>query len=164
MVGPESAGAHPGPICYKKNGPLTVTDANLVLGRLLPEFFPKIFGPNEDSPLDKEGALAAFQSLTQDINAFLQSQDDEKSKMSVEEVAMGFIRVANEAMCRPIRALTQGKGYDTSRHALACFGGAGGQHACAIARSLGMTTVFVHKYAGILSAYGMALADVVQVC
>lgn len=81
--------------------------------------------------------------------------------MSLEEVAMGFIRVANEAMCRPIRALTQAKGYDTARHALACFGGAGGQHACAIARSLGMTTVFVHKYAGILSAYGMALADVV---
>ncbi|KAF7274470.1 hypothetical protein GWI33_012878, partial [Rhynchophorus ferrugineus] len=82
--------------------------------------------------------------------------------MTVEEIAMGFVRVANEAMCRPIRALTQGKGYDTARHALACFGGAGGQHACAIARSLGMTTVFVHKYAGILSAYGMALADVVQ--
>lgn len=161
VVGPESAGAHPGPVCYKKNGPLTVTDANLVLGRLLPEFFPKIFGPNEDSPLDKDGALAAFHQLTQDINAFLQSQEDKK--MTVEEVAMGFIRVANEAMCRPIRALTQGKGYDTSRHALACFGGAGGQHACAIARSLGMTTVFVHKYAGILSAYGMALADVVQV-
>lgn len=82
--------------------------------------------------------------------------------MTLEEVAMGFVRVANEAMCRPIRALTQAKGYDTARHALACFGGAGGQHACAIARSLGMSTVFVHKYAGILSAYGMALADVVN--
>ncbi|CAG9764851.1 unnamed protein product [Ceutorhynchus assimilis] len=164
VVGPESAGAHPGPVCYKKGGPLTVTDANLVLGRLLPDFFPKIFGPNEDSPLDKDETVKAFKKLTQTINEFLKEPkgDGDKSQMSVEEVAMGFIRVANEAMCRPIRALTQGKGYDTARHALACFGGAGGQHACAIARSLGMTTVFVHKYAGILSAYGMALADVVQ--
>ncbi|XP_066249060.1 5-oxoprolinase [Euwallacea similis] len=162
MVGPESAGAHPGPVCYKKGGPLTVTDANLVLGRLLPEFFPKIFGPNENAPLDKEGAIAEFRQLTQQINNFLRGRNDGRELMSVEEVAMGFVRVANEAMCRPIRALTQGKGFDTSRHALACFGGAGGQHACAIARSLGMTTVFVHKYAGILSAYGMALADVVE--
>ena len=82
--------------------------------------------------------------------------------MSVEEVAMGFIKVANESMCRPIRALTQAKGHDTSKHVLSCFGGAGGQHACAIARSLGMKTVFIHRYAGILSAYGMALADVVH--
>ncbi|XP_050304540.1 5-oxoprolinase [Anthonomus grandis grandis] len=164
VVGPESAGAHPGPVCYKKGGPLTVTDANLVLGRLLPDFFPKIFGPNEDSPLDKEATVKQFEILTHKINEFLVSQKrkGEKVKMSVQDVAMGFIHVANEAMCRPIRALTQGKGYDTSRHALACFGGAGGQHACAIARSLGMSTVFVHKYAGILSAYGMALADVVQ--
>lgn len=163
VVGPESAGAHPGPVCYKKGGPLTVTDANLVLGRLLPEFFPKIFGPNEDSPLDKDETSKAFAALTQRINAFLIDENpDKKESMTIEEVAMGFIRVANEAMCRPIRALTQGKGYDTARHALACFGGAGGQHACAIARSLGMTTVFVHKYAGILSAYGMALADVVE--
>lgn len=154
VVGPESAGAHPGPACYKKGGPLTVTDANLVLGRLMPDFFPKIFGPNEDEPLDKNMALQAFQQLTEEINGFLKEQQDdnevEKGEMSVEEVAMGFVRVANEAMCRPIRALTQGKGYDTSRHALACFGGAGGQHACAIARSLGMSTVFVHRYAGML--------------
>lgn len=157
VVGPESAGAHPGPVCYKKGGPLTVTDANLALGRLLPEYFPKIFGPNEDSALDKAATLAKFESLTNEINDFL----NKETLMTMEEVAMGFIKVANESMCRPIRALTQAKGYDTARHALACFGGAGGQHACAIARSLGMTTVFVHKYAGILSAYGMALADVV---
>ncbi|KAH1001014.1 hypothetical protein HUJ04_013277 [Dendroctonus ponderosae] len=164
VVGPESAGAHPGPACYKKGGPLTVTDANLVLGRLIPDFFPKIFGPDENEPLDKGIAFKAFQELTEDINGFLQNQQssEEKGLLSVEDVAMGFIRVANEAMCRPIRALTQGKGYDTSRHALACFGGAGGQHACAIARSLGMSTVFVHRYAGILSAYGIALADVVH--
>ncbi|XP_076766282.1 5-oxoprolinase isoform X2 [Xylocopa sonorina] len=160
-VGPESAGAHPGPTCYKKNGPLAVTDANLALGRLLPEYFPKIFGPNENEPLDKYRTMEAFRALKDQINEFLANEGHGK-KMTVEEVAMGFIKVANEAMCRPIRALTQAKGYDTSRHVLACFGGAGGQHACAIARSLGMRTVFIHKYAGILSAYGMALADVVE--
>ncbi|XP_043192342.1 5-oxoprolinase-like [Amphibalanus amphitrite] len=163
-VGPESAGAHPGPVCYKKGGPLTVTDANLVLGRLLPDFFPRIFGPNEDQPLDSAAAYTQMQNLTNDVNKFLQSQkgDAVSEPMSVEEVAMGFIRVANETMCRPIRSLTQARGHDTSQHALACFGGAGGQHACAIARALGMGTVFVHRYAGILSAFGMALADVVH--
>eukprot|EP00118_Oscarella_pearsei_P010258 m.62328 g.62328 ORF g.62328 m.62328 type:complete len:1245 (+) comp35057_c0_seq3:36-3770(+) len=163
VVGPESAGAHPGPVCYRKGGPLTVTDANLVLGRLLPEYFPCIFGPDEDQPLDKKSAEKAFDELTAQVNSFLSSQDGGKH-MSREEVAMGFLNVANEAMCRPIRALTQGKGYDTSAHVLASFGGAGGQHACAIARSLGMKTVYIHKYAGILSAYGLALADVVEEC
>ncbi|XP_076238915.1 5-oxoprolinase [Calliopsis andreniformis] len=162
-VGPESAGAHPGPACYKKNGPLAVTDANLALGRLLPEYFPKIFGPNENESLDKSRTIEAFQKITDQINEFIAKGGSQtKRKMTIEEVAMGFIRVANETMCRPIRALTQAKGYDISNHVLACFGGAGGQHACAIARSLGMRTVFVHKYAGILSAYGMALADVVE--
>ncbi|XP_043270128.1 5-oxoprolinase isoform X2 [Venturia canescens] len=162
-VGPESAGAHPGPTCYKKGGPLTVTDANLVLGRLLPEYFPKIFGPNENEPLDKSKTIEAFEKLASQINDFLMtSHGHESEKMTLEEVAMGFVKVANESMCRPIRALTQAKGYNTSMHVLACFGGAGGQHACAIARSLGMGTVFVHKYAGILSAYGMALADIVE--
>ncbi|KAK4885928.1 hypothetical protein RN001_002199 [Aquatica leii] len=162
VVGPESAGAHPGPVCYKKGGYLTVTDANLILGRLLPEYFPKIFGSNENSPLDEHATTIEFKKLTREINIYLKDQNaNNKKLMSVEDVAMGFVRVANEAMCRPIRALTQAKGYDTSRHALACFGGAGGQHACAIARSLGMPIVFVHKYAGILSAYGMVLADVV---
>ncbi|CAG9859662.1 unnamed protein product [Phyllotreta striolata] len=162
VVGPESAGAHPGPVCYQKGGPLTVTDANLALGRLLPQHFPNIFGPNEDSPLDKRRTLEEFAKLTEDINEFLLQSANNKPPMSIEEVAMGFVEVANEAMCRPIRALTQAKGYDTARHVLACFGGAGAQHACAIARSLGMSMVFVHKYAGILSAYGMALADVVH--
>lgn len=161
VVGPESAGADPGPTSYKKGGPLTLTDANLALGRLLPDYFPKIFGPNEDASLDKTSTMNAFKELTSTINSFLTTQPENK-QMILEEVAMGFVRVANEAMCRPIRALTQAKGYDTAHHALACFGGAGGQHACAIARSLGMTTVYIHKYAGILSAYGMALADVVH--
>ncbi|GAB1602003.1 5-oxoprolinase-like [Argonauta hians] len=157
-VGPESAGAHPGPMCYRKGGPLTVTDANLCLGRILPKYFPRIFGKTKDQPLDKDATLSAFQRLTTEVNQF--SSDSEP--MSVEEVAMGFIRVANEAMCRPIRALTQSKGYDTSRHILACFGGAGAQHACAIARSLGISEIFIHRFSAILSAYGMALADVVH--
>ncbi|KAJ6661524.1 hypothetical protein lerEdw1_014434 [Lerista edwardsae] len=158
VVGPESAGAHPGPACYRKGGPLTVTDANLCLGRLLPDYFPCIFGPSEDQPLSRAAAHQAFQELTARINAF----QGPGSTLCLEEVAMGFIRVANEAMCRPIRALTQARGHDVSRHVLACFGGAGGQHACAIARTLGMSKVFIHKHSGILSAYGLALADVVQ--
>ncbi|XP_062859373.1 5-oxoprolinase [Trichomycterus rosablanca] len=179
VVGPESAGAHPGPACYRKGGPLTVTDANLALGRLLPSFFPHIFGPEENEPLSTEETVRPFRRLTTEINHFLsssQSQCDDNgvsqsnssiprkddSEMTVEDVAMGFIRVANEAMCRPIRALTQAKGHDTSQHMLACFGGAGGQHACAIARTLGMKSVFIHKYSGVLSAYGLALADVVE--
>uniref|UniRef100_A0A8W7PML1 5-oxoprolinase n=1 Tax=Anopheles coluzzii TaxID=1518534 RepID=A0A8W7PML1_ANOCL len=163
VVGPESAGAHPGPTCYRKGGPLTVTDANLILGRLLPEYFPAIFGPNENEPLDYEATRAAFEELRMEINEHLASAGEEAGggPLSLEQVAMGFVRVANEAMCRPIRALTQARGYDTSRHVLACFGGAGGQHACSIARQLGMARVVMHKYAGILSAYGMALADVV---
>lgn len=163
VVGPESAGAQPGPVCYRKGGPLTVTDANVCLGRLLPDYFPKIFGPSEKEPLDKEAAIAAFHQLTREVNAFLQEQPGSSHRpMSVEQVAMGFINVANESMCRPIRALTQGKGFDVSTHLLACFGGAGAQHACAIARTLGMRRVLIHRYAGILSAYGMALADVVE--
>ncbi|XP_064190220.1 5-oxoprolinase [Anguilla rostrata] len=179
VVGPESAGAHPGPACYRKGGPLTVTDANLALGRLLPAYFPRIFGPGEDEPLSSEDTMKRFRHLTREINHFLstgQSRGNDfrgdhansakaqgsAEEMSIEEVAMGFIRVANESMCRPIRALTQAKGHDTSQHVLACFGGAGGQHACAIARALGMKTVFIHKYSGVLSSYGLALADVVE--
>ncbi|KAK3853136.1 hypothetical protein Pcinc_040305 [Petrolisthes cinctipes] len=159
VVGPESAGAHPGPVCYKKGGPLAVTDANLALGRLLPQYFPKIFGPKENEPLDKKSTLSAFRKITKEVNSW---RTHKSKKLSVEEAAMGFIKVANEAMCRPIRALTQAKGHDTSRHVLAVFGGAGGQHACAVGRALGMETALVHRYAGILSAFGMALADVVH--
>jgi len=158
-VGPESAGAHPGPICYRKNGYLSITDANVVLGRVLPEFFPNIFGPSEDQPLDTEGAKIAMKLITEQVNQ--NAKFDGLPAKSVEEVAMGFIRVANEAMCRPIRALTQMRGYDVTKHTLACFGGAGGQHACAIARTLGIHTIFVHRYSGVLSAVGIGLADVV---
>lgn len=107
IVGPDSAGAQPGPVCYDKGGTeLTITDANLVLGRILPDFFPKIFGPKNDQPLNKAKTMTLFEKMTEEINAFLKEQKDPK-RMSVEEVAMGFVRVANEAMCRPIRAITQ---------------------------------------------------------
>lgn len=164
-VGPESAGAHPGPVCYRKGGPLTVTDANLVLGRLHPEFFPKIFGKTKDLPLDKDATVKSFEMLKNEINNFKMSQgpfSKNQHLYDIEELALGFVTVANEAMSRPIRALTQGKGFDTSQHILAVFGGAGSQHACAIAKNLGISTIFIHKYAGILSAFGMALADVVS--
>lgn len=154
-VGPESASAHPGPTCYRKGGPLAITDANLVTGRLAVEMFPKIFGPNEDQGLDQEASQKAFEELTDQINA----HTGDKRKLSIDEVAQGFIRVANEIMCRPIRALTEARGYSASKHILASFGGAGGQHACSLARSLGIKTVIIHKYSSILSAYGMALAD-----
>eukprot|EP00045_Choanoeca_perplexa_P014632 m.173740 g.173740 ORF g.173740 m.173740 type:complete len:1257 (+) comp16743_c0_seq1:48-3818(+) len=166
VVGPDSAGAHPGPVCYRKGGPLTVTDANLVLGRLRAEDFPSIFGESNDQPLDVVATQTAFEALTAEINAFLEAQAQEqgnKSKtMTIAEVALGFIEVANEAMCRPIRSLTQARGYNVSNHVLACFGGAGGQHACAIARSLNMAKIHISKYSGILSAYGLAAADVVR--
>lgn len=153
VVGPESASAHPGPTCYRKGGPLAITDANLVTGRLAIEMFPRIFGPNENEGLDVHASLKAFEAFTAQINA------ETGRTMSVDEVAQGFIRVANEVMCRPIRSLTQARGFSTSKHVLACFGGAGGQHACSIARALGIKTVVLHKYSSILSAYGMALAD-----
>ncbi|CAF0933153.1 unnamed protein product [Rotaria sordida] len=159
-VGPESAGAQPGPACYKKGGPLTVTDANLILGRLIAEHFPALFGPKGNEPLDPEASLNKFKELATTINSFLKEAG--KKTLSIEDIALGFINVANESMSRPIRALTEGKGFDLRDHVLACFGGAGGQHACAIARALGMKTVHVSRFAGVLSALGLALADVVH--
>ncbi len=155
VVGPQSAGAHPGPACYRKGGPLTITDANVFTGRLLPKHFPHIFGPNEDEPLDVERTRVLFEELTTVINNEL------KSKMTPEDVAIGFLKVANEAMSRPIRTLTEGKGYNTADHNLAVFGGAGGQHSCAVARVLNIENVLIHKYSSLLSAYGISLADVV---
>ncbi|KAK1859321.1 hypothetical protein I4F81_001918 [Pyropia yezoensis] len=143
-VGPESVGAHPGPAAYRKGGAAAVTDANVVLGRVLPSHFPAIFGPAADQPLDVAASRAA-PALPR--------------VLTLEETALGFIAVANEAMCRPIRSLTEAKGHDVRQHELAVFGGAGGQHAVALARSLGVTTVRLHRYAGLLSAYGLALAD-----
>ncbi|KAF9766020.1 hypothetical protein IL306_001612 [Fusarium sp. DS 682] len=155
-AGPESAGAHPGPAAYRKGGPLTITDANLLLGRLLPEYFPKIFGPTEDQPLDVEIVREKFEQMAQEI------RKDTGRDLTAEEVAVGFIEVANESMCRPIRALTEARGFEITSHNLAVFGGAGGQHACEIAENLGIEKVVMHKYSSLLSAYGMALADVIQ--
>ncbi|KAI5465991.1 Hydantoinase B/oxoprolinase-domain-containing protein [Mariannaea sp. PMI_226] len=160
VVGPESAGAHPGPACYRKGGPLTVTDANLFLGRIKPEYFPKIFGLNEDEPLGLEITTQKFEELTAKINA--DNRAEGKAELSPEAVALGFLRVADEVMARPIRALTEARGYDTSEHLLACFGGAGGQHACSLAKALSISRVVVHKFSSILSAYGLSLADVVH--
>lgn len=160
---------------------MAVTDANLVLGRIQPDLFPSIFGPDENLPLDLQSSTSAFQDITQTIGAELGKTD-----YCVDEIAYGFIRVANEAMCRPIRNLTTMKGYDVTKHVLACFGGAGwfsiyilksypvyphcnftlcnigigGQHCCAIAKSLGMRKIVVHRHSGILSAYGLSLADI----
>lgn len=155
-VGPESAGSFPGPACYRNGGPLTVTDANLALGRLLPGYFPSVFGPGHDQPPDREVVLGRFRGLAAAVNR------DTGGALRWEEVADGFLQVANQAMCGPIRSLTEARGHDAAAHHLASFGGAGGQHACAVAESLGIKRVLVHKYASILSAYGIGLADVVR--
>lgn len=155
-VGPESASAHPGPACYRKGGPLTITDCNLFLGRILPEYFPSVFGPNEDQQLDVEITKSLLESMAKKVTA------DSRSHITPTDVALGFIEVANESMARPIRALTEARGHEISDHILCSFGGAGGQHACEIAVSLGVKRVVIHKYSSILSAYGMSLAEVVQ--
>jgi len=149
VVGPDSAGSYPGPACYGKGGPLTITDANFFLGRILSDYFP--------NKLDFDVVKAKFLALTQEVNAEKHGSD----QLSPEEVAMGFLSVANAAMTRPIRTLSEGRGYETAAHNLACFGGAGGQHATAVARDLGIKRVLIHRLSSILSAYGMALADVV---
>lgn len=155
-VGPESATADPGPACYRKGGPLTITDANLFLGRLVPEFFPSIFGPNEDESLDLETTTKLFLELTKTIN------NDLNASFTPDEIAYGFLKVANESMARPIRAITEAKGHTVQHHRLVTFGGAGGQHAVAVAESLGIREVLAHRYSSILSAYGIFLADVVE--
>jgi 5-oxoprolinase (ATP-hydrolysing) len=149
-VGPESAGANPGPASYSKNGPLTVTDANVMVGKLQPEFFPKVFGPNADLPLNVEVVRQRFSQLTAEIG----------DKRTPEQVASGFLAIAVEKMANAIKKISLQRGYDVSEYTLCCFGGAGGQHACLIADALGMKQVFLHPYAGVLSAYGMGLADV----
>lgn len=152
-VGPESAGAHPGPACYRKGGPLTVTDANLFLGRLVPAAFPSIFGPGADEPLDTAVLVRAFRDLTAACNA------QTGRRLAAEDVALGFLNVANEAMSRPIRNATEARGFAPEAHRLACFGGAGGQHACAIAEKLGIRRVLVHRWSSLLSAHGISLAE-----
>lgn len=155
-VGPQSASSHPGPACYRKGGPLTVTDANLLLGRLVIDFFPCIFGPNENEPLDLQATITKFQELTDEINT------QTGNYKSIWEIAHGFLQIACENMARPIRQLTEAKGHVTSKHRLVSFGGAGGQCAIHVAELLGIEQILIPKYSSILSAYGMALADVVE--
>jgi 5-oxoprolinase (ATP-hydrolysing) len=148
-VGPDSAGANPGPKCYRRGGPLAVTDANVMVGKLIPDFFPKIFGPSQNEPLDAEAVRAAFGALAKEVGG-----------KSPEEIADGFIKIAVENMANAIKKISVQRGYDVTRYALNCFGGAGGQHACLVADALGMTKVLIHPFSSLLSAYGMGLADI----
>ena len=149
-VGPDSAGANPGPRCYRRGGPLAVTDANVMVGKLIPDFFPKIFGPQQNLALDAGAVREAFAALASDIG----------DGRSPEQVADGFIKIAVENMANAIKKISVQRGYDVTRYTLNCFGGAGGQHACLVADALGMTSVLIHPYSSLLSAYGMGLADI----
>jgi 5-oxoprolinase (ATP-hydrolysing) len=149
-VGPDSAGANPGPKCYRRGGPLAVTDANVMVGKLIPDFFPKIFGPAQNQPLDADAVRTAFAALAKEIGG----------GKSGEQVADGFIKIAVENMANAIKKISVQRGYDVTRYALNCFGGAGGQHACLVADALGMTSVLIHPLSSLLSAYGMGLADI----
>nr|WP_294847801.1 hydantoinase B/oxoprolinase family protein [uncultured Sphingomonas sp.] len=149
-VGPESAGSRPGPACYRNGGPLTVTDCNLVLGRIDPANFPAVFGPDGDQPLDVDASRAR---LTEVADAL-------PEPMTIEAIAEGFLAIAVDNMAAAIRKISIARGHDVTRYTLACFGGAGGQLACAVADTLGMERILVHPLAGLLSAYGISLADV----
>ncbi len=149
-VGPDSAGANPGPKAYRRGGPLTVTDANVMAGKLKPERFPAIFGPDGGETLDAEAAKAAFEALAAEVG----------DGRSPEAIADGFLQIAVTRMAQAIKTVSVRRGYDVTRYALGCFGGAGGQHACMVADALGMTTVLIHPLSGLLSAYGMGLAEV----
>jgi 5-oxoprolinase (ATP-hydrolysing) len=149
-VGPESAGAVPGPVCYRRNGKLAVTDINLCLGKIQADFFPSIFGPEQNQPLDKASSVHAFADIAKII-------DDGRC---AEDVAEGFLAIAIQHMAQAIKKISIARGYDVSNYVLNCFGGAGGQHACLVAEKLGIKTIFLHSYSGILSAYGMGLADI----
>ncbi len=153
-VGPNSAGANPGPACYRREGPLTITDANVMLGKIQPQFFPSVFGSDADLPLDAHIVSQRFTELAQEIQA--QTGDTR----TPEKVAAGFIDIAVENMANAIKKVSLQRGYDVSDYTLSCFGGAGGQHACLIADSLGIQQIFIHPYAGVLSAYGIGLASV----
>ncbi|MFO0187476.1 MAG: hydantoinase B/oxoprolinase family protein, partial [Alphaproteobacteria bacterium] len=153
-VGPDSAGAVPGPACYRRGGPLTVTDANVMVGKIQPHHFPAIFGPHGDQPLDAAIVAEKFAALAAEIG-----QAQGKAAPDPRAVAEGFLRVAVANMANAIKQVSIQKGHDATRFALQCFGGAGGQHACLVADELGMETVFIHPFAGVLSAYGMGLAD-----
>ena len=152
-VGPESAGAAPGPTCYRRGGPLTVTDCNVMVGKLQPQFFPNVFGPAGDLPLDSAAVTNRFQRLSQQI------EQQTGNFQSPEEIAAGYLTIAIEKMASAIKKISIQRGYDVSEYTLCSFGGAGGQHACLIAETLGMRQIFLHPFAGVLSAYGIGLAD-----
>ena len=153
VVGPQSAGAVPGPACYRGGGPLTVTDCNVMLGKLVPDQFPCVFGPNGDQAIDAAVVRERFAALAQSVTA------ETGQAMAPETLAEGFVQIAVANMAHAIRQISVARGHDVTSHALACFGGAGGQHACLVAEALGITTVLVHPLAGVLSAYGMGLAS-----
>ena len=155
QVGPQSAGADPGPACYRRGGPLTVTDCNVMLGKLSPDHFPAVFGPDGDQPLDAGIVREKFAALAQDISAA--TGDPLRTPA---DLAQGFLRIAVDNMANAIRKISVQRGHDVTDYTLQCFGGAGGQHACLVADALGMRRVFVHPHAGVLSAYGMGLAEV----
>ena len=152
-VGPQSAGANPGPACYRRGGPLAVTDANVMLGKVQPRYFPKVFGPHADEALSYGATLEKFDAMAGKVG---QAQGKD---VKAEVVAEGFIHIAVQQMANAIKKISVARGYDVTRYTLQCFGGAGGQHACLVADALGMTRVLVHPLAGVLSAYGMGLAD-----
>ena len=153
-VGPESAGSNPGPACYRRGGQLTVTDANVMLGKIYPQYFPAVFGIDGNLPLDKDIVTEKFTQLAQDIAAA------SGNSRTPEQVAAGFIAIAVENMANAIKKISLQRGYDVTQYVLCCFGGAGAQVACLIADTLGMKKIFLHPYAGVLSAYGMGLADI----
>ena len=153
-VGPDSAGAQPGPACYGRGGPLTVTDCNVLLGRIQPDYFPAVFGSSGNAPLDSAAARQKFSALYEKIH------NENNTLQSPEAIAEGFLRIAVDNMANAIKKISVARGYDVTRYTLACFGGAAGQHACRVADALAMPRVYIHPYAGVLSAYGMGLADI----
>ncbi len=153
-VGPESAGAVPGPAAYRRGGPLTVTDCNVMLGKLRPDQFPAVFGPAGDQPLDAAAVTAGFEALAAEVRRATGRET------TPEALAEGFLTIAVQSMAEAIKSVSIQRGYDVTRYVLNCFGGAGGQHACLVADALGMTRVMLHPFAGVLSAYGMGLAEV----
>ncbi|MBB5747620.1 hydantoinase B/oxoprolinase family protein [Brevundimonas variabilis] len=153
-VGPESAGAVPGPAAYRRGGPLTVTDCNVLLGKLRPDQFPAVFGPNGDRPLDADAVTAAFEAMAEEVSRATGRPTNPQT------LAEGFVTIAVQNMAEAIKSVSIQRGYDVTRYVLNCFGGAGGQHACLVADALGMTRVMLHPFAGVLSAYGMGLAEV----
>ena len=153
-VGPESAGANPGPACYRRGGPLAVTDCNVMLGKIQPDYFPAIFGPKGDQKLDRQAVVEKFADMAKQVS------EARNKTVTAEEVAEGFLRIAVENMANAIKKISVQRGYDVTEYTLNCFGGAGGQHACLVADALGMKSIFLHPFSGVLSAYGMGLAEI----